>query len=374
MFFEEKIEDINHIFETIVNKKIAVWCLGRHTEKLMEYTTLLKYDVRFFVDKQADSVTKYEVYGRPVYSPKEADFENIDAIVISTYRYQKEILSDLNDMGIADKAVTIYTEKDEGEFYFLPQKNNDNYYFTGNFRCWDDAEKSVTGYEDAAIAQKVLQATKQVMEGKACYERDSILFYNPEFNFRLIGIFGLLVARKNHINILDFGGALGSEYWKNRSFLYKFGTEFTWNVVEQDSYVKLGKEEVSNEELKFYNNINQLKDKIDLVILSGILQYLPDYKSILSQLLDLDAEFILIERQIVSDKSRICVQYVGKNIYTASYPVHILEEKELLDIFMEKYKKVTEFVSEVDPVKAYVDGKEFYYKGYLMERKKDENT
>lgn len=374
MFFEEKIEEINHILKKLKNGKTAVWCLGIHTEKLLEYTDLLKYDIKFFIDRNAQSYRKQEAYGKPVYKIEEADFQGIDHIVLSTYRYQKQILSDLNRMGLSERAIALYTELEEGEFYLLPKKDNADFYFTGNFADWRDARQSVTGYEDAAIAQKVLEATKQVMEKKACFERDSVLFYKPEYNFKLIALFGLLASRNSSVNIVDFGGALGSEYWRNREFFYQFGVDFTWNIVEQDTYVTLGKKEVSNKELRFYNNVSQLEGKTDLVLLSSVLQYLPDYKSVLSELMDLEAEYILIERQVVSEQSRICVQYVGENIYSASYPLRILDEKELMDLLDRKYRKITEFVSEADEPRAYVDGKEFYYKGYLMERKRNENT
>ena len=220
----------------------------------------------------------------------------------------------------------------------------------------------------------MLEATKQVMEGKACFERDSVLFYHKEFNFRLISIFGLLASCSRHINVLDFGGALGSEYWKNRDFLYKFGVDFTWNIIEQEHYVEIGKKEISNKELRFYRNVSQLERRPDILILSGVLQYLPDYQVILSELLDLKPRYILIERQIVSDQTRICVQYVAENIYQASYPVRIIGEQELMDIFGDRYCKLTEFGSEADGDRAYVDGKEIKYKGYLMEYKENENT
>ena len=54
MFLEEKIREINQRLEKAGNGKIAVWCLGVHTEKLAEYTTLLKYNIQFFIDKNAE--------------------------------------------------------------------------------------------------------------------------------------------------------------------------------------------------------------------------------------------------------------------------------------------------------------------------------
>lgn len=354
------------------DKKSAVWCLGKHTEKLLEYTDLLKYQIDFFIDKNANDYQIHEVYGRSVYTPEEVDFTKIDCVVISSFKYQEDISTFLKLHGAADQAVLLYTANDEGEFYHLPRENNADYYFTGNYHSWQEARRHVRGYEDESIAKKVLSATKQVMEQKACFERDSVLFYTNEYNFRLISLFGLLASEKKHIHILDFGGALGSEYWRNRAFFYQFGVDFTWNIVEQDTYVFLGQKEVSNHELKFYHNMDQLKEEqTDLILLSSVLQYLPDYQNILSELTELGARYILIERQAVCERSRICIQYVGENIYNASYPVRIIGEYELMDILSKKYRKVTEFDSEADGGIAYVDGREFRYKGYLMERRKE---
>lgn len=375
MFFEQKVERIDHILENLGKSAIAVWGVGVHTEKLAAYTGLLKYNIIFFVGKNADFYVDHHIYGRPVYDPKEADFSQVDYILISTYKYQNDILAFLNQNGLSEKAVSCYFEEDEGEFYFLPRKNGKNFYFSGKFDSWNDAAQYAAGYHEESIVKKVLEATKQVIQGKACFERDSVLFYHKEFNFRLISIFGVLASCKQHIEILDFGGALGSEYWKNREFLHKFGVEFTWNIVEQDHYVEIGNREISNGELRFCSDICQLEhSRPDILILSGVLQYLPDYKKILSDLLDLLPRYILIERQIVSDQTRICVQYVSENIYQASYPVRIIEEQELLDLLGSRYIKLMEFGSKADGDKAYVDGKEIRYKGYLMECKTHENT
>ncbi len=371
MFLEEKIREINQRLEKAGNGKIAVWCLGVHTEKLAEYTDLLKYNIKFFIDKNADMYGKdFEIYGKPVRSPREAAHADIDYIVISTYKYQNEILAELKSRGMEEKAVTLYSDTDEGDFYLLPDQKNKDCYFTGNFSSWNEAAQLTKGYADDRIAEKVLYATRQVMEHKACYERDSVLFYTRDYNYRLISLFGILASQQSHINILDFGGALGSEYWRNREFLYKFKTGFTWNVVEQKHYVEIGNREITSHELKFYSSIDQLEgQKINLIILSGVLQCLPHYQTVLSELAGLGAEYILIDRQTVGSRSRICIQYVGENIYCASYPIRILAEQELMEFLCEKYKKAAEYESESDSGRAYVDGAEFRYKGYIMERK-----
>lgn len=375
MFFEEKVEEINGALRKLEGKRAAVWCLGRHTQELLEHTKILKYGISFFIDQGAGSRIGKEAYGRAVLFPEEADFGSVDFIVVSTYRHQDEIVGLLKAKGALEKAVALYSEREEGEFYFLPKKSGWDFYFTGDHASWDEAERSAEGYGSESIVQKVLDATRQVMEGKACFERDSALFYEKEFDFRLACVFGVLAARKKRVSVLDFGGALGSGYWKNRELLRKFGTEFTWNVVEQGSYAAVGKEKVSNGELMFYDGIDEVGEgKADLAVLSSVLQYLPDYKGALSKLMALEPEYILIERQPVGARERICVQHVNETIYRASYPARIIDEGELMGILGEKYSKVAEFGSEADGGRAYADGMEFKYKGYLMERMENEGA
>lgn len=370
MYLEDKINEIDKLLYEYRKNRIYIWGVGEHSVNLLRYSNILNYDIVGFIDKNKK---QEKFFGFEVLSPEDCDWNDTDCIVISSFKFQNEILQQINNMGFKGKIVTLYSDNVNGEFYHFPSKKCQDFYFTGQYDLWEMAENNARGYDENGILQKVYEATLQVINGEAAYERDSVLFYDPQYNFRLLSLFGKLAKDQKKINILDFGGALGSEYWKNRCMLEKYNIDYTWNVVEQKNYVSLGKNSISDERLFFFDNVSEIKKSIDIVLLSSVLQYLENYEEIIKQILALSATYILIDRQCVSNKTMICVQVVGANIYNASYPVRIIAENELLSQFKEEYELVTVFDSEADRGHYYLEGKEFYYRGYLYERKVMQN-
>src|SRR5205823_2837625 len=93
-------------------------------------------------------------------------------------------------------------------------------------------------------------------------------------------------VRKGSLSVLDFGGALGSSYFQCRKFLSPL-RHLRWSVVEQAAQVACGRADFSNDELVFYESVEAcLKQETpDLLVLSSVLQYLPDPHKTLSELL-----------------------------------------------------------------------------------------
>jgi len=81
----------------------------------------------------------------------------------------------------------------------------------GNFKTWEEAKSKTTGYDSALILETVRDSMYKVKEGLAVYERDSVLFDAIQYSWPLLT--GLMMAAakgKGKINVLDFGGSLGS--------------------------------------------------------------------------------------------------------------------------------------------------------------------
>ncbi len=97
------------------------------------------------------------------------------------------------------------------------------YGWYGNFRSWEHAEKKCTGYDSEIIFNKVKDAARQVKNGDAAFERDSVLFHEPDYSKTLAKAIKLILSAKNakKINVLDFGGSLGSTYFQNRENIGK---------------------------------------------------------------------------------------------------------------------------------------------------------
>jgi putative methyltransferase (TIGR04325 family) len=232
---------------------------------------------------------------------------------------------------------------------FLKTMRAGRFRFTGPYPTWENAAKQATGYDAGAILDHVREATRKVTHGEAAFERDSILFHEPEYPFPLLSvILRAAVERQGRVSVLDFGGSLGSVYHQCRPFLTGV-VSLRWSVVEQPAFVEAGQQEFQTGELQFHRTINESvrEDHPDVVLLSSVLQYLPDPDAIARQIADAGAQYLVIDRTPVRDRpdDLIVVQHVPASIYEASYPCRVFSRERLTGIFGPDYPCVSTFPS-----------------------------
>ena len=246
---------------------------------------------------------------------------------------------------------------------------NSNY--RGDYPDWNSAlKKADGGYEQDVIIKKVTEASLKVKMGEAAYERDSILFDKIEYSWPVLA--GLMwVAAKNsgHLHVLDFGGALGTHYFQNRKFLDL--KELSWNIVEQEKIVEIGKAQFQDDTLKFYSSIEDCleEQKIDVIILSGALQCLENPYCLVEKICNLSISHIILDRLSIIERERdhISLQFVHSHIYKATYPCHFFSPDGILKTFYENYREVESFDSSISN-RTYVDGKYLATdRGYILE-------
>jgi putative methyltransferase (TIGR04325 family) len=220
------------------------------------------------------------------------------------------------------------------------------YGWYGNFSSWNDAMKKSKGYDSQEILEKVKDSSLKVKNGLAVYERDSLLFDHVEYSFPLLS--GLLwIAGKNNgkLNVLDFGGSLGSSYFQNRVFLDAL-SEVNWCIVEQPEFVKVGREFFEDKKLHFFNSIEDCLKLYDihLVLLSSVLQYLEEPYNMLEKIKLQNPEYIIIDRTpFVKGNDRITVQKVNPKIYKGSYPCWFFNEEKFISSIRREYNLILEF-------------------------------
>ena len=224
------------------------------------------------------------------------------------------------------------------------------YGYFGNYTNWESAKKASSGYDARHILNKVKQASLKVKLGEAAYERDSVLFESVEYSWPVLAGL-LLVASQNEsrLNVLDFGGSLGSSYFQNNKLLSHL-KEFNWNVVEQSHFVQCGRAVFQDEFLRFYESIDAclLDNNPNVVLLSGVLSYLEDVDNILADILSREFQYIIVDKTpfVTKGNDRITVQKVPPWIYEGSYPCRFFNETKLIDmIVMSGYKLVADFVN-----------------------------
>ena len=225
---------------------------------------------------------------------------------------------------------------------------SEEYGFFGDYSSWEDAMKDSVGYDSDIILEKVKNSLLQVKEGKAIYERDSVLFDKIEYSFPVLAAL-LKIALENDgkLSVLDFGGSLGSSYYQCKDFLGDI-KELCWSIVEQPHFVECGRQYFENDQLKFYEDIETcLKcEKPDVILLSSVIQYLEKPYEFLSKMIECGLQYIIVDRTaFILNKSRevLSLQKVEPIIYKASYPAWFLKENKFLSVFQKQYDTILEF-------------------------------
>lgn len=206
---------------------------------------------------------------------------------------------------------------------------------------WDAALKSSVGYDSNFIHEKVLSSALAVKAGNALYERDSMLFYKPSFDWPVVAAILIASSGGNKpLNVMDYGGSLGSSYYQNSQFL-KLINSFNWCVVEQTHFVESGNKHLADEHLHFYKTAEEsiAEYSPDLIILSSVLQYLSTPFLLLSQLKNIGAKYMLISRTPFVEKEGdiFGVQNVPNDIYRASYPIRLFGREKFMATLLQDW-------------------------------------
>lgn len=233
-------------------------------------------------------------------------------------------------------------------------KNKEEYGIFGDYQTWEEAKKDSTGYESKEVLEKTLKWTLDMKEGRVKLHPQSYHL----FSFLLKA--GL--ESNNKLNVLDFGGALGTHYFNNKALLPPIKLE-NWTIVEQENNVKIGKEKISDGILDFAYSIDDIKNP-NLIIVSGALQYLEKPYEMIKKLIDKGADFIIIDRTSFNrdEKDRLTIQKVHPEIYNASFPCWFFNQSKFLELFKEKYELVIDFVDRFDRVNIPSIYKGFFFR------------
>jgi putative methyltransferase (TIGR04325 family) len=253
------------------------------------------------------------------------------------------------------------------EYY---KKKNKIYGFFGNYPDWESAKKHAKSYDSDIIIEKVKNSALKVKRGEVAYERDSVLFDKIDNSWPLLAnLLWIASLNSNRLNVLDFGGALGTSYFQNISYL-KHLEPLNWNIVEQKKFVDYGKELFEDENLKFYYTLeDSIREKIpNVILLSSVLQYLEKPYEFLGKIINLRIPYIIFDRTtfLKEGSDRATVQIVPPKIYEASYPCWMFNRKKFLDFFKDRYELIADFdahigtIIELEDTTATYQG--FFYK------------
>jgi putative methyltransferase (TIGR04325 family) len=224
----------------------------------------------------------------------------------------------------------------------------------GSYKTWAKAVSLTTGYDKENILEKV-KAIHSAMK-KSCLDntqerkgKERTTLSQHTYAWEICTVL-LWIASQNKacLNVLDFGGSLGTLYYQHKLFFDTLAVQ--WNVVEQPHYVQLGKAEFEDGNLKFFLSVEdcmqEIKAPIHCVVFGSVLQYLEKPYEILGNILNHKIRYILITRTgfTLNKPDRITIQKVPKSYYDASYPCWIFEEQKFIDFFAQHgYKPIIEY-------------------------------
>lgn len=240
--------------------------------------------------------------------------------------------------------------------------------YRGDYATWAEARAKSDGYDSAAILRNVIEATRAVRDGRATWERDTVLFYEPKPHEPLLDALRTAAAGEadGRLSVLDFGGALGSTWWQHRSWLADF-PGLRWSVVEQAGFVEVGRREFTVGALRFYDSLDGCfaAEHPNVVLLSSVLPYVENPHALLADLASRDCCTLIVDRTGFTTMGRdwLAVQHVPASIYEASYPCWFFDRDRLLAPLLAANWKVVSEWPTFDGT-----GHGFEYRGLVMKK------
>ena len=201
----------------------------------------------------------------------------------------------------------------------------------GDYPTWQAAAEACTGYQDAGIAERVEQAVRSVLDGRAACERDGVTFSEAEPRWPVLALLLRAAAVDGRLSVVDVGGSLGSSWLQHRS-AWPGIPGMQWTVVEQSEFVRRGQALFPLGSPAFRTSLDQAwETRPNVVLLSAVLHYLPEPHRMLADIIARKPGWIIIDRTPTwrKDRDRVTVQRVPPRIYPASYPSWIFSRTRL---------------------------------------------
>jgi putative methyltransferase (TIGR04325 family) len=223
------------------------------------------------------------------------------------------------------------------------------YGWHGDYKNWQEALQQTTGYDAKAILDRVRASALKVKNGEAIFERDAITYDKaPIYYTVLSALLYAALQNNNRLNVLDYGGSLGTLYYQHRRFL-KGINELHWSIVEQPQFVEAGLKDFQDDQLHFFYTADEAIEKYrpDILLFESSLQYIPDPYAILRKMMTYRIPFLFVDRLAFSpgERDRLTIQKVPPAFYDASYPCWFPSRKKFMEMVTEQYELIGEFES-----------------------------
>lgn len=235
-------------------------------------------------------------------------------------------------------------------------------------------QQTVGGYAAPNIPAQVRDAIKAVKSGEAAHERDGVTFDEIVYAWPVLA--GVLLAAGESggkLNVVDFGGSLGTTFFQNRNYLSQLD-EVKWTIVEQESFVDLGRSTFATSDLRFEGDLSEAFDRYNphVVLCSSSLQYVADPYSVLESITQSGARHLIIDRTPFHSQAEdtLTLQTVPPEIYEAQYPAWIFSKETFFASLDANWRVLSEFDSLGQPMMTH-QGRSFFWQGAHFVRRED---
>jgi putative methyltransferase (TIGR04325 family) len=178
------------------------------------------------------------------------------------------------------------------------QENKDFYIWEGIYSSFKDAYKDAVGpgFSGEIYQERALSVVNECLTALDLKE--------PIPNFRnqslrsnyLQIIIAMMIHKKSdkrNVRILEFGGGLGIDYVVLKESISDSMNLIDYTIVENQEICSIGNSLFEKEEVKYIEELPLLKT-YDIVYASSAIQYIDNWKGLLSKFSDFNPEYILL--------------------------------------------------------------------------------
>jgi putative methyltransferase (TIGR04325 family) len=218
---------------------------------------------------------------------------------------------------------------------------------------WESAAAAAGGYSEKSLVRRLEEAALAVQRGEATWDQDGVVHDTVPPNLAVLYcIARVALKRGGKVSVLDYGGALGSQYRQCRALLPEL-TDLKWNIVEQELIVESGKRNFETSDLVFDDNVDSVlkRGTPDVVLLSGVLQYLEQPYALMEWFARSPIQYLIIDRHPCSlTDELITVQVVPPCLYPASYPSWLFDCNRVSATLGKHYELLMEWDGKDPPI------------------------
>jgi putative methyltransferase (TIGR04325 family) len=218
------------------------------------------------------------------------------------------------------------------------------------------------GWDSPSITNKTLDSALRVRDGLAAFEQDGVVRPRILYSTTVLTFISLVLSlRPGHLDVIEFGGGLGTGYFQNRKILSNLtGVQISWNIVERPDLASLGSQYFEKPDLRFFSDIETavaaLNAAPEFFLFSGSLQCIAEPLSLLEQIIKLGVRVVAFDRLLVAPtrEHAVFIQHPDPKIYyAATYPAWCFSKDLFIsDLIAKGFTLIEHFT---DSPQAYFD-------------------